>query len=121
MVKEKENLLGDGVNIAARLEALAQTCGITLSKSVYDFVNGKTSHEFNDIGLQKVKQNEFHAFDLLLDGLEKRKEKKPFSKKATSGAIASIVLILLVAIVYFTFSMNSKKVDLEVAANKKSY
>ena len=53
VVKEKENLLGDGVNIAARLEALAQTGGITLSKVIYDFVKGKTSHEFNDLGVFK--------------------------------------------------------------------
>ena len=33
VIKEKENLLGDGVNIAARLEALAQTNGITISKT----------------------------------------------------------------------------------------
>ena len=66
VIKEKGNLLGDGVNIAARLEALAQTGGITISKGVYDFVKGKTNFEFNDLGIQKVKQNEFHAFDLLL-------------------------------------------------------
>ena len=67
VVKEKENLLGDGVNIAARLEALAQTGGITISKAIHDFVRGKTKYEFNDLGVQKVKQNEFHAFDLLLE------------------------------------------------------
>ena len=44
VVKEKENLLGDGVNIAARLEALAQTNGITVSKVIYDFVKGKTNY-----------------------------------------------------------------------------
>ena len=42
VVKEKDNLLGDGVNIAARLEALAQTNGITISKVIYDYV--KTEH-----------------------------------------------------------------------------
>ena len=42
VIKEKDNLLGDGVNIAARLEALAQSGGITISKSVYDYVKGKT-------------------------------------------------------------------------------
>ena len=51
VIKEKDNLLGDGVNIAARLEALAQKNGITISKGVYDFVKGKTKFEFNDIGL----------------------------------------------------------------------
>ena len=51
VIKETDNLLGDGVNIAARLEALAQKNGITISKGVYDFVKGKTKFEFNDIGL----------------------------------------------------------------------
>ena len=36
--KKDNNLIGDGVNIAARLEALAQPNGITISKSKYDFV-----------------------------------------------------------------------------------
>ncbi len=92
VVKEKDNLLGDGVNIAARLEALAQTNGVIISKSVYDFIRGKTNHEFIDQGIQKVKQNEFHAFDLLLDPSQKRKisSAKHFSKTkiATLGLIA---------------------------------
>ena len=57
VIKEKDNLLGDGVNIAARLEALAQPGGIALSKVVYDYVKGKTEYEFNDLGIQKVKEN----------------------------------------------------------------
>ena len=82
VIKEKENLLGDGVNIAARLEALAQTGGITISKVIYDYVKGKTEYEFNDLGIQKVKQNEFHAFDLLMDGNENRKPKeKRYTRK----------------------------------------
>ena len=58
VIKEKRNLLGDGVNIAARLEALAQPSGITISKSIFDLVRGKVNLSFNDLGLQKVKQNE---------------------------------------------------------------
>lgn len=73
VVKEKDNLLGDGVNIAARLEALAQTGGISISKVIYDFIKGKTSYEFHDLGIQKIKQNEFHAYDLILDPSQKRK------------------------------------------------
>jgi class 3 adenylate cyclase len=76
VIKEKDNLLGDGVNIAARLEALAQSGGITISKIIYDYIRGKTEYEFNDLGLQKVKLNEFHAFDLLLDPSQKRKIKQ---------------------------------------------
>ena len=93
VVKVKDNLLVDGVNIAARLEALAQTGGITLSKSVYDFVKGKTFHEFNDIGLQKVKQNEFHAYDLILDGLETRKELNSIKNNTTRTVIFLMIKI----------------------------
>ena len=92
VVKEKDNLLGDGVNIAARLEALAQTNGITISKVIYDYVKGKTKYEFNDLGLQKIKQNEFYAYDLLLDQSQKRKlVKKKFSKAAFALACVSIL------------------------------
>ena len=76
-----KNLMGDGVNIAARLEALAQPGGITIAKNVYDLVVKKTKYEFNDLGEQKVKENTFHAYDLLLDPSQKRKLKSVMPKK----------------------------------------
>ena len=72
VIVEGENLYGDGVNVAARLEALSQPDGVCLSKSIHDFVAQKTDLIFNDIGDQKVKNTEVHAFDLSLTGLEKR-------------------------------------------------
>ena len=78
VVQKEGNLLGDGVNIAARLEALAQPNGISISKSVYDLVVPKTKVTFNDLGVQKVKQNTFHAYDILLDPSQKRTLKTPF-------------------------------------------
>ena len=101
VVKEKENLLGDGVNIAARLEALAQSNGITISKVIYDFVKGKTNYEFNDLGLQKVKQNEFHAYDLLLQKSQKRKIKKTKNELFPVTAIIFFALVLIAGV--FTY------------------
>ena len=72
VIVEGENLYGDGVNVAARLEALSQPNGVCLSKSIHDFVNQKTEFLFNDIGQQKVKNTDVHAFDLALGNLEKR-------------------------------------------------
>ena len=93
VIKEKDNLLGDGVNIAARLEALAQTNGITISKVIYDYVKGKTKYKFNDLGLQKVKQNEFHAYDLLLETSQKRKIKndRPISRFLMATVFAFLI------------------------------
>ena len=98
VVKEKDNLLGDGVNIAARLEALSQTNGITISKVIYDFIKGKTKYEFNDLGVQKVKQNEFHAFDLLVEPSQKRRIKKSVfnSPNLILNLMVAALLVLMV-------------------------
>ena len=106
VVKKEGNLFGDGVNIAARLEALAQPNGISISKSVYDLVVPKTKMTFNDLGVQKVKQNEFHAFDILLDPSQKRTLKtKSSSMIPIIGSVAA-ALVVMVGVFYFTFLQN---------------
>jgi adenylate cyclase len=46
---------GDGVNIAARLQALAEPGGLCISGGVHDMVEGKLDAAFEDIGAQQVK------------------------------------------------------------------
>ena len=105
VVMKDGNLLGDGVNIAARLEALAQPNGISISKSVYDLVVPKTKVSFNDLGVQKVKQNTFHAYDILLDPSQKRKIKSQSSFNITMiTGIAAAIVILLGSIFYFNYN-----------------
>jgi class 3 adenylate cyclase len=55
VVERDGDLLGDGVNIAARLEALAEVGGICISRSVHEQVATKLSVQFADIGAQEVK------------------------------------------------------------------
>ena len=52
---EHQDLFGDGVNIAARLERLAEKGGICISGSTFDQVKNKLSIAFDDIGAQRVK------------------------------------------------------------------
>ncbi len=106
VVKKEGNLFGDGVNIAARLEALAQPNGISISKSVYDLVVPKTKMTFNDLGVQKVKQNEFHAFDILLDPSQKRTLKTKSSSPALYIS-ASVVIFLVISSVFYIFGQKS--------------
>ena len=94
------------VNIAARLEALAQANGITIAKVIYDYVKGKTKFEFNDLGLQKVKQNEFHAYDLLLDSSHKRKIKSDRTKSKFLITAALAILISFGGLLYLGLSSN---------------
>ena len=123
VVKEKENLLGDGVNIAARLEALAQTGGITISKVIYDFVKGKTAYEFYDLGLQKVKQNEFHAFDLLVEPSQKRKIKLNSNNSKLylfTGFVATLALGVLIFLNVFDLGTKEQVSSDDQLATVKS-
>ncbi len=52
---EGEDILGDGVNVAARLEGIAEPGGICISSSAYDQVRGKVAAEFTDLGEQTLK------------------------------------------------------------------
>ncbi len=52
---EGSDIYGDGVNIAARLEALAEPGGVLLSQTVFDHVRGKVSVGFLDLGPQSLK------------------------------------------------------------------
>jgi class 3 adenylate cyclase len=64
VVERDGDLLGDGVNIAARLEGLAEVGGICISRAVHEQVANKLSVQFADIGAQEVKNipNPVHAF-----------------------------------------------------------
>ena len=98
VIEEKRNLLGDGVNIASRLESLAQPNGVTISKTVYDFVEGKTNLEFHDLGVQKIKKNEFHAFDILLNSTQKRQIRRKTKTSQMMLAVAGLVFVALVLV-----------------------
>jgi TolB-like protein/Tfp pilus assembly protein PilF len=50
-----DDILGDGVNIAARLEGIAEPGGICISASAYDQVRGKVETDFADLGEQQLK------------------------------------------------------------------
>jgi TolB-like protein len=52
---EDDDILGDGVNVAARLEGIAEPGGICISSSAYEQVRGKVPVEFTDLGEQKLK------------------------------------------------------------------
>ncbi len=52
---EGDRIYGDGVNIAARVEGLAEAGGICMSGTVFDQIKGKVSVNFEDLGPQQVK------------------------------------------------------------------
>ncbi|HEX9771670.1 MAG TPA: adenylate/guanylate cyclase domain-containing protein [Kiloniellales bacterium] len=55
IIVEGSDIYGEGVNVAARLEALADPGGICISGSVFDQVKGKVDLDFADLGERQVK------------------------------------------------------------------
>jgi len=50
IILDGDDIFGDGVNIAARLEAIAEPGGLCISQAVYDSINGKIDIAFVDGG-----------------------------------------------------------------------
>jgi TolB-like protein/class 3 adenylate cyclase/Flp pilus assembly protein TadD len=55
IISDSNDIYGDGVNVAARLEALAEPGGIMVSRTVHDQVRDKLSFGFEDLGEQTIK------------------------------------------------------------------
>ena len=55
IIVEADDIYGDGVNIAARLEGLAEPGGICISAKVYDEIKNKLALGYEDLGAQEVK------------------------------------------------------------------
>jgi adenylate cyclase len=69
VVVDKDDIVGDGVNIASRLESIAKTGGICIHRSVLEQVSGKLDLDFEDLGevLIKKTENPVQAYSVTLN------------------------------------------------------
>jgi adenylate cyclase len=76
VVVEGEDLFGDGVNVAARLEGLAEPGGICISGNAYEQVRDKLQTRFEDLGEQTVKNIDrpVQAYRVSLDDIGQSEE-----------------------------------------------
>lgn len=99
VVEVEGDMLGDGVNIAARLEGLAEPGGICLSRTLHEAVSGKVAVSFRDIGAQKLKNipRPVHAFRVAMPDDPARAALDPVRSRrrvaARWGALAAALLI----------------------------
>ncbi|MEE9570426.1 MAG: adenylate/guanylate cyclase domain-containing protein, partial [Gammaproteobacteria bacterium] len=70
IIVQGDDIYGDGVNVAARLEGLAQPGGICVARNVVNQVKGKIDLAFDDLGEQTVKNvaEPIQVFQVRLDG-----------------------------------------------------
>jgi TolB-like protein/class 3 adenylate cyclase/Tfp pilus assembly protein PilF len=82
-----EDILGDGVNVAARLEGICEPGGVCVSSSAYEQVRGRVEAEFVDLGEQALKNiaRPMRAFALSPDAIVAAKVEAPETESA-SGA-----------------------------------
>lgn len=148
VIEREGDLLGDGVNIAARLQTLSKPGSICLSKAVYDAVANKLSVRYADMGAQEVKNIPYpvHAFSVAVSeraaaksastqGEQVYEQERPQAMKLAGGLAAALAAGALVAFLATKFvgpspgpadsggapkTTSEKPVTSEVTASKTS-
>jgi TolB-like protein/class 3 adenylate cyclase/Flp pilus assembly protein TadD len=102
MLVEEHDIFGDGVNVAARLEALAEPGGICVSRMVRDQIQDKLPYPFDDMGEQTVKNiaRPVRAYALRPEGLAalsrpgSRASKHRWPLIGAAAAVAVVIMCL---------------------------
>ena len=97
VIHEDDRIYGDGVNIAARIESLADGGGICISGTAYDQIENKLALGYNYFGEHSVKNiaKPIRVYKVPMDPKDVVKKTKP--KLAKNAAIAVAIAIILVA------------------------
>lgn len=109
VIEEGERIYGDGVNIAARLEALADPGGICVSKTAFDQIETKLPFGYEYLGEKEVKNitKPVGAFRVLMDEEAAGKvigELKPKTRQLRGAVIGAVVVLILGAAAVFIWN-----------------
>jgi class 3 adenylate cyclase/TolB-like protein len=121
IIVEGDDIYGDGVNVAARLEALAEPGGICVSRTVFDHVKGKVEVAFEPMGALSLKNiaEPVEAFRVRIDGVSRSAPSSanlpPTRRWRRSAAAAAAVIVLGVAVAWWFAAPNFNSFD-EAAA-----
>ncbi len=132
VIVEGDDILGDGVNVAARLESIADPGGICVSSSIYDQISGKLNLGFADMGHQSLKNigRPVRTYMVARDGAEAAASQSgvaaapasPAAKSSTTLwlAAAGAVGLVVVAVTVLGGSRQSANVRGQTAATETS-
>jgi adenylate cyclase len=104
VVEDGEQILGDGVNIAARLESLSEAGGICISGTAYDQVENKLGLGYQFLGEQIVKNiaKPVRVYKVLMEPGAAGKvigKKKPRQQQRATIGVAAVLIVAVAAIV----------------------
>jgi adenylate cyclase len=99
VIEEGERIYGDGVNIAARLESLADPGGISISGSVYSQIKNRLNLEYESLGEQEVKniKEPVPVYRVLMG--KERVTDVPAEKRSKSRVLRNVAIALGVVVV----------------------
>jgi adenylate cyclase len=119
VIEEQDRIYGDGVNIAARLEALADPGGICISKTAFDHIESKLPLGYQFLGEQTVKNiaKPVGAYKVLMEPrvlpVEEKKKPKHVAfwqrKPVLAGAVA--VLVVIIGVAAWNFYWRAPKIE----------
>ena len=116
VIEEEDRIYGDGVNIAARLEALADPGGICISKTAFDYIENKLPFGYRFIGEQTVKNiaKPIGAYKILMETRlvdeEEKKAKTPFWRRKVALSFGIIVILSIAGILYWNFYLRGPSI-----------
>jgi adenylate cyclase len=124
VIEEDERLYGDGVNIAARLEGLAEPGGICISKTAFDHIESKLPYGYDFIGDQTVKNiaKPVGAYRVLLDPrvtVSGKPMDKKFSGKRRMPIITGAVTLFVLALAVGIWQFYARRSTIEPASVEK--
>ena len=118
VIEEKGELYGDGVNVAARLESLAEPGGIHISGAVYDQVKNKLPFQFEYAGEQTVKniQDPVRTYRVVMDstlpaGRIQTQSKSRKQSRAGMILLSAAFIAVLGAGFYFWVDMHGRSLS----------
>lgn len=96
VIVEGNDIFGDGVNLAARLESIAEAGGICISAAVRDQVGDKVSIGYEDLGEQQLKNisRPIHVFKILLDAQTSEARSQGFASPPLASARKPSIAVL---------------------------
>jgi TolB-like protein/class 3 adenylate cyclase len=126
VIEEGDTIYGDGVNIASRLEGLAEAGGICISQSAYQQVENKLPLRYDYLGEHEVK-NIAKPVQVYRARIESEaappkmgKEKRPAGKGLSKAALAIIAVVVIAgAGAFYQFVLRPSPSKTEVASKDK--
>ena len=126
VIEEGERIYGDGVNIAARLEGLAEAGGICISESAYQQIENKLPLRYDYLGEHEVKNiaRPVRVYRARIEPeavpLKLGEEKKPVWKRLPKAALGIIAVIVIAgAVILYQFVLRPSPSKTEVASKEK--